>query len=242
MAGRSAPAVVARLAEQAKAQGHTGLAISFAGWIDADGQGISAAPNLGWGSENLTELARAHDLSCHLENDLDARAWGEWLALDRLEQQRGDLMVINAGSGFALGLVVGGNLLRGVHRRAGEIGHLRTGSLMRCGCGTQGCIETQLGGAHHTLGSWEQPGFEEQWIDQATQALAPVIAALDPAHIIATGGILDHRKGLVSRLNQSLIKVLPEVWWSGLELVSSQGGEELARRGVVELAQSAQRG
>jgi predicted NBD/HSP70 family sugar kinase len=230
------------LAERAGAQGHTGLAISFAGWIDADGQGISAGPNLGWGAENLAKLARAHNLSCHLENDLDARAWGEWLSLDSLEQQRGDLMVINAGSGFALGLVVGGQLVRGVHRRAGEIGHLRGGSLMRCGCGTQGCIETQLGGAHLPLDSWEQPGFEAQWIEQATQVLAPVIAALDPAHIIATGGILDHRKALIGRLNQSLIKVLPKAWWGGLELVSSQGGEELARRGVVELAQSAQRG
>jgi len=228
-----------RLAGLAKAQGHDGLAISFAGWIDTDGQGISAAPNLGWKSENLTELARAHDLSCHLENDLDARAWGEWLALGSLKQQRGDLMVINAGSGFALGLVVGGQLIRGFHRRAGEIGHLRTGSLMRCGCGTQGCIETLLGGAHHQLDSWGQPGFEEQWIEQATQVLAPVITALDPAHIIATGGILDHRKNLIDRLNESLIKVLPRAWWSGLELVASQGGEELARRGVVELAQSA---
>ena len=39
-------------------------------------------------------------------------------------QRQGDLVVINAGSGFALGMVIGGPLLRGHHRRAGEVGHL----------------------------------------------------------------------------------------------------------------------
>ena len=233
---------MARLAELAKAQNHTGLAISFAGWIDADGQGISAGPNLGWGAEKLNEIAGSHDLSCHLENDLDARAWGEWLALSSDQQQRGDLMVINAGSGFALGLVMSEQLVRGVHRRAGEIGHLRTSSQALCGCGTRGCIETLLGGAHHQPDSWNQPGFEAQWIGQAVRYLAPVITALDPAHIIATGGILDHRSGLVERLNEALVEVLPKAWWANLKLTRSRGGEELARRGVVELAQSAQRG
>ena len=136
MARRSAQAIMEQLAcaNEAKCGG---LAISFAGWIDADGQGISAGPNIGWGQERLVQIAKIYGLACHLENDLDARAWGEWTALTPDEQAQGDLLVINAGSGFALGLVVGGKLLRGARRRAGEIGHIQK----RFDATTTDCIE-----------------------------------------------------------------------------------------------------
>ena len=88
------------LAERALQGEPVGLAISFAGWIDADGRGIKAGPNIGWGAEALTDYAAGHGLRCHLENDLDARAWGEWQALSPEAQRQGDLMVINAGSGL----------------------------------------------------------------------------------------------------------------------------------------------
>ena len=54
------------LAERTLQGGFGGLAISFAGWIDADGRGISAGPNIGWGAEALTDYAAAHGLRCHL--------------------------------------------------------------------------------------------------------------------------------------------------------------------------------
>ncbi len=236
MARRSAQAIMGQLAQFANEAQCGGLAISFAGWIDADGQGISAGPNIGWGQEQLVQLASNYGLACHLENDLDARAWGEWTALNPEEQAKGDLLVINAGSGFALGLVVGGKLLRGARRRAGEIGHIQR----RFDATTKDCIERVLGGAHHSPGQLDNPGFQDDWLTQATQVLAPVITAFDPAHIIATGGILDNRPELMERLNQELIEVLPPAWWSELKLKPSTSGEERARIGVIDLAQRAQ--
>ena len=236
MARRSAKAIMEELARLANASNCDGLAISFAGWIDADGKGISAGPNIGWGKERLVKLANDYGLACHLENDLDARAWGEWLALSTQEKKQGDLLVINAGSGFALGLVVGGKVLRGARRRAGEIGHIRTD----LSTATNPCVESILGGAHHTSGQLDDPEFQTTWLAQATQVLAPVITAFDPAHIIATGGILDNRVDLLRRLNDQLIKVLPPAWWGSLELRPSASGEERARIGVVDLAQRAQ--
>ena len=238
MARRSAKAIMEQLARFARDSNCHGLAISFAGWIDADGQGISAGPDIGWGKEHLVQIASDYGLACHLENDLDARAWGEWIAMSRHEQEQGDLLVINAGSGFALGLVVGGKVLRGARRRAGEIGHIRTNLKTE----TNEYIESILGGAHHTPGQLDDPAFQEVWIAQATQVLAPVITAFDPAHIVATGGILDNRVDLMQRLNAQLIKVLPPAWWSTLELQPSASGEERARIGVVDLAQRAQNG
>lgn len=233
MAGRSAQAIIQQLARYASESQCNGLAISFAGWIDADGQGISAGPNIGWGNERLVQMANDFGLACHLENDLDARAWGEWIALSPSEQAQGDLLVINAGSGFALGLVVAGKLVRGARRRAGEIGHLQR----RYDATTTDCIERILGGAHHATGQLDDPAFEADWLDQATQVLAPVIAAFDPAHIVATGGILDNRPELMQRLNEQLIEILPPAWWSTLKLQPSASGEERARIGVIDLAE-----
>ena len=239
MAQRSAAAVMDLLAERALQGGFGGLAISFAGWIDADGRGISAGPNIGWGAEALTDYAAAHGLRCHLENDLDARAWGEWQALSPEAQRQGDLMVINAGSGFALGMVIGGQLLRGHHRRAGEVGHLRGAARRHPEHGEVDIVEGILGGAFHRPGDLDDAAFTARWLDQAEQTLAPVIAALDPAHLIATGGILDNRPDLLGALNQRLIQCLPKAWWGTLELKASGAGEALARRGAVDLAERA---
>jgi len=143
--------------------------------------------------------------------------------------------VINAGSGFALGLVVGGKLLRGARRRAGEIGHIQRSF----DASTRGYVEQILGGAHHAPGQLDDPIFQADWLTQATQILAPVITAFDPQYIVATGGILDNRPELVQRLSTQLIETLPPAWWGALEFHPSASGETRARVGVVDLAKIA---
>ena len=233
---RSAQAIMQQLARFAGEAQCDGLAISFAGWIDADGQGISAGPNIGWGRERLVHIAEQYNLACHLENDLDARAWGEWLALSPQQQRQGDLLVINAGSGFALGMVVGGKLLRGARRRAGEIGHIQRSF----DASKRGYVEQILGGAHHAPGQLDDPTFQADWLAQAIQILAPVITAFDPRYIVATGGILDNRPELMQRLRTQLVDTLPPAWWDTLEFHPSASGEERARIGVVDLAKRSQ--
>ena len=232
VAGLGPDGVMARIADAARSGGHGGAAISFAGWIGRNGRTINAGPNLGWGPVDLSAMAAGHGLDLHLENDLDARAWGEFMAWDG----DGDLMVINAGSGFAVGLVCGGQLLRGAHRRAGEVGHLRMAEDGRCGCGSEGCVEALLGGAHHQPERFDEPRFVARWLDRACAVVAPVIAAFDPAHVIATGGIFDARPELVAAFQRQLIERLPEAWWGELVLHPSAGGEALARVGAVALA------
>ena len=139
-------------------------------------------------------------------------------------------------------MVVAGQLRRGVHRRAGEVGHWRPGREGLCGCGAKGCVEHVLGGAHQEKSNLDEPAFRQRWLAVAVATLAPVISALDPARIIATGGIFDHRAPLVSELQAALVKALPQAWWGDLCLQASDGGESLARLGVVDLAQRQQKG
>ena len=140
-----------------------------------------------------------------------------------------------------LNLVVGGQLRRGYNRRAGEVGHWRPGLEGRCGCGAIGCVESWLGGANHRQKDFDQMAFRERWVNLAVATLAPVIAALDPARVIATGGILDAREPLLLELQEALVQALPKAWWGDLRLRRSSAGETLARLGVVDLAQRQQR-
>jgi glucokinase len=233
--------LIAQLAEQAKAEGKTGLAISFAGWLSDDGSCAEAAPNLAWNRTPLSALAADYGLDCHLENDVDARAWGEWINRQKYNPG-GDMLVINAGSGFALGMVLDHRLRRGARRRAGEVGHWRPGLKGRCGCGALGCAESLLGAAHHEPSDFDKTALRQRWLDLAVATLAPVIAALDPGQTIATGGLLDHRPELRLELQTRLRQALPEAWFGGFELLPSVGGEALARLGVLDLARRAQKG
>ena len=227
--------VIERLAEQAEGRG---LAVSFAGWLSPDGRRVMQGPNLGWEDVPLVDLAAARGLPCHLENDLDARAWGEFRALGASQHE--SLLVLNAGSGFAMGLVVNGQLLRGYHRRAGEVGHLVLGARDRlCGCGDLGCAETLLGGANTAHDSFDDQAFRQQWLTLAAQVAAPVIAAVDPHYILGVGGILENRPALLGALESEIAALLPRRWFNGFRLRPSEG-ERLALSGVVDLARRAE--
>tara|TARA_Y100001934_G_scaffold270292_1_gene354982 strand:+ start:1358 stop:1972 length:615 start_codon:yes stop_codon:yes gene_type:complete len=195
-------------------------------------------PNLGWSDVPLVEMAAARGLRCHLENDLDARAWGEFLALGAPADE--SLVVLNAGSGFALGLVVEGRLVRGRRRRAGEIGHLVLGPPEKpCGCGDLGCVEAALGGAMAAPGSFDEALYRQRWLALAAPVAAPVITALDPHHVLGVGGVLENRPELFRDLERSIARLLPRRWFGDFRLQPSEG-ESLALLGVVDLARRAE--
>jgi len=211
-----------------------GVAVSFAGWLCPEGRRVMQGPNLGWVDVPFVEMAAARGLNCHLENDLDARAWGEYMALETREPR--SLIALNAGSGFALGLVVQGQLVRGFHHRAGEVGHLVLGPAdRRCGCGDLGCAETLLGGAQNAPDRFDDPSQRQAWLDLAARIVAPVVAALDPHHVVGVGGILAHRPDLLRDLEQEIKGLLPRRWFDDFSLRVSVG-ESLALAGVVDLA------
>ncbi len=80
-----------------------------------------------------------------IDNDATCATAGE-LALGAMRGVRDGLMV-TLGSGIGGGIVVGGNLFRGAHGFAGEVGHMviDPGGPM-CACGKRGCFETYASG------------------------------------------------------------------------------------------------
>jgi len=76
-----------------------------------------------------------------LENDANAAAVGEmWLGAARGCQ---DVVSVTLGTGVGGGLILDGELWRGAHGSAGEIGHSTVDpfSGLKCKCGNVGCLE-----------------------------------------------------------------------------------------------------
>jgi len=99
-------------------------------------------PNLpGWRDVPLAQLMEQRlDLPCYVDNDANVACYGEyWMGAGQGTQC---MVVLTLGTGVGGGIVVFGQLLRGIDGTAAELGHLkvqRDGRL--CGCGSHGCLE-----------------------------------------------------------------------------------------------------
>lgn len=100
----------------------------------------------GWEGVSVEGLVRASlDVPVVVENDVNARGYGEYLASWR---SANDLFYVKAGTGIGSAIISGGALFRGTRGAAGDIGHIRidpqTGPL--CRCGAVGCVEAMAAG------------------------------------------------------------------------------------------------
>lgn len=88
-----------------------------------------------------------------LNNDAELGALGEW-AYGAGRGER-NLAYIKVGTGVGAGLLLDGQMYRGVTGSAGEIGHITIDEHgLVCTCGNRGCLEAVAGGwalAHHAI-------------------------------------------------------------------------------------------
>jgi glucokinase len=107
---------------------------------------LRSAPNLAWREIRLRDLvAERTGLPCVVDNDANVAAWGEY----RFGAARGyrHALVVTVGTGIGGGIVADGELFRGAHGFAAEIGHfiVEPGG-PPCGCGNRGCWEQVASG------------------------------------------------------------------------------------------------
>lgn len=121
-----------------------GIGMGSPGKVDADAKTVIGAYNLNWNTlqEIGKKFGEKFDIPFYIENDANIAALGE--------QWRGagegalDCITVTLGTGVGGGVVVNGQLVRGVNGAAGEIGHLTidTEGHFDCTCGKKGCLET----------------------------------------------------------------------------------------------------
>ncbi len=127
--------------------GLAGVGVGIAGLVDSRGR-LLLSPNLpGVRDLPLGELLNAATgLPVAVENDATAAAWAEHL----LGAGRGEreLVVVTLGTGIGVGIIAGGQLLRGRNGFAGEAGHMVVDpSGPPCPCGGRGCWERYASGS-----------------------------------------------------------------------------------------------
>jgi glucokinase len=180
------------------------IAIGAPGPIDIKRGVLVNPPNLPWRNVPLAAmLSRATGAAVHLANDADMAGLGEF----HRGAGRGtrNMVYITWSTGVGGGLIVDGELRRGGHGTAGEVGHMiidPNGPLDSCG--QRGCLEAFCGGANlaretgHSAaelfaaaahGDHEARMVVERAARYMGMALISLTNAIDPEMFVMGGGV-----------------------------------------------------
>jgi predicted NBD/HSP70 family sugar kinase len=121
-----------------------GIGIVVPGMVDNITGLILNAPHLGWRNVDVCEsLSEAVGLPVFVENAPIACALAQmWLGQSG-GNDLNDFVYVNVSDGVGTGVVVNGQILRGVRNTAGEFGHVPlSADGPECYCGARGCLES----------------------------------------------------------------------------------------------------
>ena len=122
-----------------------GIGIGLPCLINLDRGELIIAPNLNWKNLPLRMMWNKHfRVTVYIENEANLAALGEYYF--GVASGVDNFIYLSSGIGLGGGIMINGNLFRGGHGYAGEIGHIqRDPQGEKCGCGRIGCWETQVG-------------------------------------------------------------------------------------------------
>src|SRR5262245_33635917 len=122
-----------------------GVGVVVPGMVEAETGKVILAPNLGWRDLSLRDpIAKALGVPVQIENSGKACALAQLWAT-RGAQAPSNFVYLSVSDGLGVGIVLGGELVRGQHNIAGEFGHVPLNvDGPRCGCGAAGCWEAYV--------------------------------------------------------------------------------------------------
>lgn len=123
-----------------------GVGLAVAGFVDTANGKVAYGTNLGLYDDPMAHrLEQLVHLPVLLDNDANAAAYGEFRYGAGRDVEH--MLLVTVGTGIGGGIVIDGELLRGAHGFAAEIGHMRVVPDGRaCGCGNRGCWEMYASG------------------------------------------------------------------------------------------------
>jgi predicted NBD/HSP70 family sugar kinase len=187
-----------------------GIGVSLPGRPEAGR--LVFAPNLHWCEFDLREpLAAATGLEVEMENAANACALAAvWF--DRMEACR-NLVAVTVSEGIGTGLLINGQLARGLSGMAGEFGHVPLDpSGPRCGCGSRGCWEVfgsntaalrYYGAQPEGLSFLDLLSLAEQGDTRAVKALETMAHCLGRGMRMIVAGIAPERIIVIGDLTRS---------------------------------------
>jgi predicted NBD/HSP70 family sugar kinase len=123
-----------------------GIGVVVPGMVGPGGERVLFSPRLGWRDVPLrAALASATRLPVTVENSGRACALAQLWSTRADAPAGGDIAFVSVSDGIGVGVVVRGELLRGLHNVAGEFGHIPLNvDGPPCACGATGCWEAYV--------------------------------------------------------------------------------------------------
>lgn len=120
-----------------------GIGIVVPGMVDRRSGHIIYAPRLGWRDVRLRDAIRAHlDVPISVESAPIACALARLWLMTGEPRGVNNFAYVSVSDGVGVGIVMAGEVLRGEHHTAGELGHVSLDpSGPVCACGKRGCWE-----------------------------------------------------------------------------------------------------
>jgi len=230
------------------------VAISLPGPIDPAEHRLNDPPIMpGWdGWPILDSLRETMNVPIFVENDADAMAYGE---ASQLHGPTAPLVFVKASSFLGAGLVIRGEIFRGVDGGAGDIGHVSVGGAARCRCGRDGCLAAEASGTalirrlgevgrhlehiseiHDLVDRGDSTAAAElrRAGDLIGQVLATVVGVINPAVVVVGGPMVSPE--LIAAIRSTVYAgTLPRAT-RHLTIRSSELGEETALIGLALVA------
>lgn len=186
------------------------VGVGLPGLVTGDGI-VRTSPHLAWVNEwnAARELSQRARRPVVVDNDATCATVAEWMlgAGERCD----DMWLVTLGTGIGGGLIAGGEVRRGAHGHAGEIGHINLGGIATggrdagCPCGQRGCWEVHASGAALARRAGSPSGEDVvarvragdaaarealvEWADAVARGLAMLVSVSDPRRIVIGGGV-----------------------------------------------------
>lgn len=245
-----------------------GVTVAVPGLIDISRGVLFVAPNLGWRDVPVSELLQKRigpvGFPIRTDNDANLGALRElWEGAGRSLR---DFVYLygEIGAGVGGGIVLRGELHRGLAGCGGELGHMQLARRgPRCRCGNTGCFETLAGwdalrrlaglgpyepgegrdeGARETLISRARAGDRRTAHALAEVArwlsigLASLVNVLSPQAVVLGGYYAEFAEWLVPGIERGLAQHVLGARWSSCPVLVSDLGEEAPVRGAAALS------
>ncbi|MEO5711244.1 MAG: ROK family protein [Nocardioidaceae bacterium] len=234
------------------------VGLSIPGTVDfARGASLDSPIMSGWDGVELAPFLR--DLTAapvFVDNDANVMALSE--RRGHLESYR-DLLFVKASTGIGVGIVSGGQVLRGANGAAGEIGHTKTASAegLPCRCGDTGCVEAVAAG-WALVQSARERGHEVEHVRDVVrlavtgdpdarhlvreagrrigEALASAVNLLNPEAVVVGGDLALAYDTFVAGLRESVYSQASALATRELRIVPVTHGEQSGVVGCAAMA------
>jgi predicted NBD/HSP70 family sugar kinase len=235
-----------------------GVGLSLAGTVDPVRVFSVDSPAMaGWDGVPLAAYLRdVTSAPLVLDNDCNVMAASE---RDGHLREHDDVLVLKASTGLGLGIVAGGQLIRGYRGAAGELGHVKVAAAegLLCRCGDIGCLETVAGGwalverlraggqeVHHVRdlvaqavhGNGEARSIVRESGRRVGEALAATVTVLNPRAIVVGGDMAGAFDTFSAGLRDTLFPATTALAGRDLRILPATHGERAGLVGCVCLA------